>query len=559
MLRPGWFPEYTPFQQRIFDKVLGILTQHFTQRNYQHIHTPAVESIDILKKWGDIIDKQVYGLYGLAQWSTDTKDYGLHFDLTIPLARYVLDHKNDLIFPFKRYQIQPVWRGERTKRGRFKEFWQCDIDTIRPTPATAWLQKDTLWYDTESIIVMYRAIAEIFSYFGLPYSLQVKVSNIGLTSSYLQSLGGSSDQCTQTMKLLDDYYKIGHEKISSMLQEIRGNQSDTLIWLLWSHDHTAMSEQAGYDDLTTVLTSLQQFKIPAVYDISIIRGHGYYTGTVVEFFVAEDITLGAVAWGGRYERITDFIDPKQSYSGVGCSVSNRMMELIFDHTTDALPADMESSSYLTISFEETRRECEYLTYQWIQMWKVIECYPTSHKLKKQFEYADRKGIRYALIYGPGEQAQWIIQIKDLKTSQTIIYRKETSAGMIVFSESSSWLKVLLVHTGNYRWFPKGHTEWSETYRETAIREVQEEVGVKPTILIDTPLSQSFIMDKYPIFKTIYCFVASGDENEPLIPQASEVDGCGRYTIAEAREKFEYPDSDRLLTQALQLFRTHARS
>ncbi len=131
MHRPGGFPEFNPKQQAIWDKMLEIITDVFKKHNYEHIWTPAVEPIELLKKGGDIIEQQVYGLYGLAQGNEDTKDYALHFDLTIPLARYVLDHQQDIVFPFSRYQIQPVWRGESHKRGRYKEFWQCDIDTIR--------------------------------------------------------------------------------------------------------------------------------------------------------------------------------------------------------------------------------------------------------------------------------------------------------------------------------------------------------------------------------------------------------------------------------------------
>jgi histidyl-tRNA synthetase len=130
MYRPGGFPEYTPKQQKIWDMMIQIVSDVFKKHNYEHIWTPAVESVEILKKGGDIIDQQVYGLYGLAQGVEDTKDYALHFDLTVPLARYVLDHQQELVFPFSKYHIQPVWRGESHKRLRYKEFWQCDIDTI---------------------------------------------------------------------------------------------------------------------------------------------------------------------------------------------------------------------------------------------------------------------------------------------------------------------------------------------------------------------------------------------------------------------------------------------
>lgn len=157
------------------------LRKHFEQRNYTHIQTPAVESVDILSRGGDVFDKQVYGLYGLAQGSNDTKDYALHFDLTIPFARYTLDHLNELTFPFKRYQAQPVRRGERQKRGRYKEFWQFDIDTIWRSS-----QEVGVWYDAESLIVMMKGLSDLFAIMSIDKTLVIKVSHIRLITSLVQ-------------------------------------------------------------------------------------------------------------------------------------------------------------------------------------------------------------------------------------------------------------------------------------------------------------------------------------------------------------------------------------
>ena len=131
VLRPGWFPEYSPAEQLVFDDIKKIIEANYSQYGFAHIETPAVETTSVLlAKNGEDAGKQIFWLYGLAQGNEDTKDYALHFDLTVPFARYILDRENDITFPFKRYQIQPVRRGERSQRGRFKEFWQSDIDVI---------------------------------------------------------------------------------------------------------------------------------------------------------------------------------------------------------------------------------------------------------------------------------------------------------------------------------------------------------------------------------------------------------------------------------------------
>ena len=178
MYRPGGFMEYSPSDQRKFDKIIRIIKDVFEQHNFQHIWTPAVEPVDILKKWWDIIDKQVYGLFGLAQWVEDVKDYALHFDLTVPLARYVLDHRNELVFPFRRYQMQPVWRWERTKRGRYKEFWQFDVDAIWPSESNT-----GMWYDIETIYVLENAFKKVLGETGIKINYKLQLSHLLLTKN----------------------------------------------------------------------------------------------------------------------------------------------------------------------------------------------------------------------------------------------------------------------------------------------------------------------------------------------------------------------------------------
>ena len=154
-LRPSGFVEYSPSEQHIFDQLISEIQNQFQLFWYTHIYTPAVESNAVLlsKNWEET-GKQIFGLYGLAQWAGDLKDYALHFDLTVPFARYVLVWEDKLTFPFKRFQIQPVRRGERAQKGRYREFWQCDIDVIWRRDN----EKTVLYYDGETILTLMHAL-----------------------------------------------------------------------------------------------------------------------------------------------------------------------------------------------------------------------------------------------------------------------------------------------------------------------------------------------------------------------------------------------------------------
>ncbi|MFA7284218.1 MAG: HisS family protein [Candidatus Absconditabacterales bacterium] len=408
MYRPGGFSEFAPEQQKVFDAILATLTRVFEQHNFEHIWTPAVESVDILKKGGDIIDKQVYGLFGLAQGVEDVKDYGLHFDLTIPLARYVLDHRNELSFPFRRYQMQPVWRGEKTKRGRFKEFWQFDIDAVWPSESNMGLR-----YDIEALAVLSKSMKAVCDTFHINIDSVLKISHIGLTKSFLSSNGLDEVAMSQVLGLLDDYFKVTHEEFEKKLQPLVSPELfATICTLIKTKDYALLSDYQGYEDLHTILSGLKALEVPFEYDICIVRGHGYYKGMVCERFDTQDISLGSLAGGGRYDNVTDFIDPKQSFSGVGASLG-RFVYLAIDKI-GALPL---VDKYLFVNFADTRDDIIALYNQFIFDGKTCELYPMPAKIGKQFEYADKKSIRYAILYGDSEkQGGYYIQ-KDLISGQ----------------------------------------------------------------------------------------------------------------------------------------------
>lgn len=413
MYRPGWFPEYSPQDQKVFDLLHDTLRKHFEQRNYSHIHTPAVESVDILSRGGDVFDKQVYGLYGLAQGTEDSKDYALHFDLTIPFARYTLDHLNELTFPFKRYQAQPVWRGERQKRGRYKEFWQFDIDTI-------WRSSQELgvWYDAESIIVMMKGLQDVFAKMNIEKKIVVKVSHIRLIQSLVAQRWLASEQSLQLFKILDDWYKRSLLANQELLDKLLSSEQSAFIQkIITNKDLSLLAWKYGYEDLKKIGEMLTSFGVQREFALPIVRGHAYYTGMVAEFFMEEDMELGAIAWGGRYENLTDFIDRKHSFSWVGMSISSRVMEILLNFGTYK---SVEKESYFFLNFEDTYVHILWLMQEFVSQGKTCELYPCEAKFWKQLEYASKKSCRYAVILGADEFSKGEYQIKDLKNGEVKI-------------------------------------------------------------------------------------------------------------------------------------------
>jgi len=532
MYRPWWFPEFTPKEQRIFDAVLNIATETFEQHSYQHIWTPAVEPVEILKKGWDIIDKQVFGLFWLAQWVEDVKDYALHFDLTVPLARYVLDHRNDLTFPFSRYQMQPVWRWERTKRWRFKEFWQMDIDTIWPSDMNV-----GVWYDIQSVYVMDMVMQKVLQHFHVAMNTIAKVSHLLVTKNYLVSLWLNEEQMNVALKVLDNYFKRSHEEaIAELSETIPADTVAQIEHIIKTKDYTKLATVEWYEQLAEIITKLSLLGVKAEYDICIVRWHNYYNGMVVEWFDTEEVAYGSLAAGGRYNNLTDFIDAKQSFSWVGTSLWRFAYSLV-----EKVKETNTSESYLFINFSETIDEITSLYRQFIAAGKRCELYPTAAKLGKQFEYADRVGADYSIVYGPWEKEKWRFIIKNMKTGESAEWVKARSYGVIPVYEEAGVKKILLVQikAGWGRGFPKWHNENNETPLEAAIRELQEEVGIVDVkIPHDVWYTENYFIvgDSHyhaPVIKSA-SYTIGYVVNRDFTIQESELLNAQWFTIAEAK-------------------------
>ena len=448
-LRPSGFPEYSPSQQLIFDQLRETIEQSYQQFWYTHIHTPAVERNEVLlSKNGEETWKQIFGLYGIAQGAQDLKEYGLHFDLTVPFARYTLDWEHQLTFPFKRYQIQPVWRGERAQKGRYREFFQCDIDVI-------WKgEKDYFYYDAEIIATLGSTLNKILKSCDLQDIAVFHINNKKLVKAFLWIVGEDEKQRQNIANLIDKIDKISAEKFNQELEALginelnieRINQYLKTNWhynqslksrkpdVLFSTKNNSPEEEVfldlftqwikEIDDVLNILhliTKSLNIKIDFCFDSKIIRGLDYYTGTIFEAVLKNDEKLGSICGGGRYANLTGYIDPKRSdYCGVGGSIGiSRLLGKIFKLKEEK---KQTVADYLFLYFGENFEEILKLAGTFAEKNQTFEIFPTAEKLGKQFAYADKKGIPYVIIYGQGEKEAGIYKIKDMKTWEESTYK-----------------------------------------------------------------------------------------------------------------------------------------
>jgi len=423
MLRPWGFPEYSPAEQLVFDQVKEIIEKVYEQHWYSHIQTPAVEANSVLlsKNWEDA-GKQIFWLYWLAQWAKDSKDYSLHFDLTVPFARYVLDWENELTFPFKRFQVQPVWRWERSQRWRFKELWQADVDVIWQELEKAQIWKN-LYYDAEMMIVIAKTLNKIVNKFLSNQKFTIHINNRYLLAWIMEQFPESKR--AGTYSLLDKYYKISNDQFVKEIEELLGKDSTKLLDFvncklenLWSYWLENENFKKGVTELQEVFWYIKALNSDNTYNLIfdpyIIRWLDYYTGTVYETFFDDDLALGSISSGWRYENLTWYINPKKSYySWVWWSIGlSRIVFLILEKTK---LQNLTKINYLFINFKETIKETANLMNSYLEKWEFCEIYPSPDKLWKQFTYADKKWIPYVVILGEWEKSDWIYKIKNMKT------------------------------------------------------------------------------------------------------------------------------------------------
>ncbi len=419
------FPEWLPAQKLVEEDFLLKIRRVFQLHGYSPIETPAVErSSTLVSKGGD--EKEIYRIERLHASSevSDDNDLALHFDLTVPMARYVAQHERELAFPFKRYQMQPVWRGERAQSGRFRQFYQCDIDIIGRGSLP-------LSCDAEIPSIM----AGVLRSLNIG-DFQIRINNRKILQGFLSGVGIDATHHKAVMGCIDKIEKIGEREVLREIQEISGDKSfdakvilhflsqkvslDGLeVLLTFSKDHLY---QEGVRELIEVIQmSLSKgvAKPELVVDLTIARGLDYYTGTVFETRLVQYPQVGSVCSGGRYEDLVGGF-AKGDFPGVGMSIGlTRLLSQLFKYDVLAPKAQSYSKLFLVPLSQgiEVVGYVEKLATK-LRGWDVpCEVSLREGKVSRHIEYANKKGTQYVGFVGETEVSGNYVQVKNLVTGE----------------------------------------------------------------------------------------------------------------------------------------------
>ena len=413
------FVEWLPEQRIVELQWMDEIRRAFESYGFCSIETPSVEKIEALLAKGET-DKEIYIIKRL-QEDDDSADarLGLHYDLTVPLARYVAEHYNDLVFPFKRYQIQRVWRGERPQEGRYREFYQCDIDVIN---------NDTvpLHFDAEMPAIIY----EIFKRLGIG-NFQMRISNRKILEGYFRGLG--IEDVISAIRIVDKLDKIGRDGVLSQLQTNLGLQTELALRCLaiasiQTPDHSFVEQvhdlgvrsdvlDEGLDELEFVMAASSDLPSGVILaDLAIARGFDYYTGTVYEGRLTDFPSLGTVCAGGRYENLAgSFINRKLPGVGISIGLTRLFAKLLAEKRVKVGP---KSPTQVLVAFPDVERRNEVV--QTAQILRKrgfnVEMYHTPGKQSQQLRYASRKGIPYVWFLPYEEKGH---EVKKMSTGEQI--------------------------------------------------------------------------------------------------------------------------------------------
>ena len=418
----GFDQEYLPHDQLQFNRLIDIIRRNFELYGFLPIETPSAERREVLTSKGGV-EKEIYALTRLAEADDDeaaTKG-ALRFDLTVPLARYVAMRERDLAFPFRRYQIQRVWRGEtpQARKGRFREFYQCDIDIIN---------RDKLSYLAEAEIPS--VIYSVFREMAIG-EFRILINNRKVLKGLLQEFGVPEEKSPGVLRILDKLEKEEGAKIrEDLAREGMPATAAARVYQLLSTKRTtdetlaALAEikgemaTQGREELQSIVTAIRQFGVPDsafAVDLGIVRGLDYYTGTIYETALAGAPELGSICSGGRYDDLASyFTDTK--LPGVGISIG---LTRLFSKLKEAglLQPLARSPAEVLVTVMDRQHLDKYLKIAGMLRAAGIntEVYLEPAKLGNQLTYADRKGFRVALIAGENEFGKNVIQIKNLST------------------------------------------------------------------------------------------------------------------------------------------------
>jgi histidyl-tRNA synthetase len=413
--------ELLPPQQIVFQRMLDTIRHNFERFGFLPIETPAFEITDVLlTKSGGETEKQVYFVQSTGALEQAKKpELALRFDLTVPLARYVAEHEHELNFPFRRYQIQRVYRGERAQKGRYREFYQCDIDVIG---------KDTLplAYDAEVPAIIYGIFSQLA--FG-PFTIYI--NNRKLLRGLLESLGIAADKHADVLNQVDRLGKQDRADIEAKVAELTTPESAKQLFdLLTANSLEALREfqpananfTEGLGELEAVYAGTRALGVPESalkINLSIARGLDYYTGTVYETFLTDHPKLGSICSGGRYADLASHYT-KSKLPGVGISIgATRLFSQLLE--LGLIKADVKTTAHALVLNVEKAMGVEYLTIanELRTAGLNTEVYGGDDKLGKQMKYADRAGVPVAVLYGSRERDSGNVKLKILRENREL--------------------------------------------------------------------------------------------------------------------------------------------
>ncbi|GAB3584296.1 histidine--tRNA ligase [Calidifontibacter terrae] len=413
------FQEWLP-RERIAELfVLDTIREVFELHGFASINTRSVEPVERLSAQGEDADKEIYAVRRLAAPAGEGSEpsLGLHFDMTVPFARYVLENAGKLTFPFRRYQIQQAWRGERPQRGRYREFIQADIDIVDANELPP-------HYEAELLLV----IADVFS--RLPVGdYQIHVNNRKICQGFYAGIG--IDDVIGTLRIVDKLDKIGDDGVAKMLLAAgcTREQVDQCLALARIHstDSSFVDEvralgvenellEEGLAHLKSVIdTAAEHAPGVAVADLRIARGLDYYTGTVYETMLSRDPGYGSICSGGRYDALAS--DGKRTFPGVGISIGvSRLLGLLIGEEGLTASRDTPVAVLVAVNDEQSRPESMRIAAALRGNGIATLVAPKAAKFGKQIQFADRRGIPYVWFPGAGDEAD---QVKDIRSGDQV--------------------------------------------------------------------------------------------------------------------------------------------
>jgi len=428
--------DFSPAEVAKRGYIINTIKQNFEKFGFQPIETPSFENSEtLLGKYGEEGDRLIFKVLNsgdkvkkadlqalesgnLARFSNSLSEKALRYDLTVPFARYVVQHQNEIDFPFKRYQIQPVWRADNPQKGRFREFYQCDADVVG---------SKSLWQEVE-LIQLYDSV---FTALGLD-GVTIKINNRKILSGIAEVIG-ASDKLIDFTVALDKLDKIGEEGVKGEmiakgiseqaltkvqpLFNFTGSTTQKLekLAVLLADSHEGLQGVEELRFITTQATALGLQTANLDLDVTLARGLNYYTGAIFEVAAPKTVKLGSIGGGGRYDDLTGIFGLK-NVSGVGISYGLDRIYLVLEELNKFPEAVTVASKaiFLNSGEDEALYAMQTITNLRREGLKV-EMYPDAAKLDKQFKYAERRNIPFAVLIGKHELAHNVYSLKNLIT------------------------------------------------------------------------------------------------------------------------------------------------